>query len=189
MFISAYWCFLSNSLQNVYPCCPSPKLPVRQQAAGGAAVVFQQKPAMGRQGEGGKARPFGSRSSLTGLIVLWNFNTCFNCTFVREQENWWGYVASGSLRVAELWIHWYFQINLRGIMHYSKIIKFFLAWKSLSEKRDGVLTAEVTSELWSCLLWPDACAYGDKDSWWKALLNFTSQICFLDDMHHRKQRN
>lgn len=58
-----------------------------------------------------------------------------------------------------------FQINLRGIMRSSKIIKFLLTWKSLSEKRDGVLTAEVTSELLSCPAWPDACAYDGKYSW------------------------
>ena len=47
----------------------------------------------------------------------------------------------------------------------SKIIKFLLAWKSLFEKRDGVLTAEVASELLFWPAWPDACVYDDKYSW------------------------
>lgn len=56
-----------------------------------------------------------------------------------------------------------FQINLRGIMCFPKIIKFVLP---LSEKIDGVLTFEVTSELHSCCpAWPDACVCDGKYSW------------------------
>lgn len=89
--------------------------------------------------------------------------------------------------LSELWIHWYFQINLRGII--SKIIKFLLSWKSLSEKIDGVMTVEVTAELpSSCPAWPDAYVCDGKYSWWKALLNFTSEMCVLDDLHNRNQR-
>lgn len=42
-------------------------------------------------------------------------------------------------------------------MCFSEIIKFLLPWKSLSERIDGVITLEVTSELPSCCpTWPNA---------------------------------
>lgn len=50
-------------------------------------------------------------------------------------------------------------------MRSSKIFKFLLAQKSLYEKRDGVLTTEVTSELLSCPAWTDVHVYDDKYSW------------------------
>lgn len=77
-------------------------------------------------------------------------------------------------------------------MCFSKIIKFLLPWKSLSEKIDGVLTVEVTFELppSSCPAWPDSCVCDGEYSWWKALLNFTGEMCVLDvlSLNNRNQR-